>query len=85
MAGAAYRHSNRDCGIVSRISAYHSLIGVMAAFITKEHRLDRIIVAENKNGIILKPALSDHYNNPMDISNIYITPLARPSCEKCYK
>lgn len=64
--------------------AFHTAVGIMAAMNTKKTDIDKIILAENKKHLVLKPGLSSNYENPTHHKNWYFSALARPDCPKCY-
>lgn len=40
--------------------------------------------AEIDLGLVIKPATSTMYDNPIYVENFWVSALARPSCTKCY-
>lgn len=51
---------------------------------TDEIRVEGIIAAENRVGVLIRPGTSDDYDNPMSGTGWVVTALARPDCVDCY-
>jgi hypothetical protein len=52
--------------------------------ITNEIRIENIIAAENKVGLLIRPGTQDDFDNPMFAKGWVVTALARPDCPDCY-
>ena len=65
-------------------AVFHTAKGVMGAMMTNEIRIENMIAAENKVGVLFKPGTQDDFDNPMFAKGWLVTALARPDCPDCY-
>lgn len=56
----------------------------MIDMFTAKTKVTNFMFAELDIGLVIKPATTTMYDNPIYVENFWVSALARPSCTKCY-